>query len=186
VIRPTPHPAPIRTTTRTRPRSTVSRRLEELVNGFDGFVSAYDASVPFRRSQQYRLHRDTIDLRRRLGLSAALRDDHFLDLLYGTLRAWGIGIRASRLVPRDRFARASLDEAAALVELEQLSLERLADSSTTTRELWLLIDRIGVVENDARLVAGTKTLHHLLPDLVPPMDRRWTGLFFDWSVAQYQ
>jgi hypothetical protein len=27
------------------------------------------------------------------------------------------------------------------------------------------------------VVGGTKTLHHLLPDLVPPMDRRWTGAF---------
>jgi hypothetical protein len=33
------------------------------------------------------------------------------------------------------------------------------------------------------IVAGTKTLHHLLPDLVPPMDRAWTGAFFLWSAA---
>lgn len=35
-------------------------------------------------------------------------------------------------------------------------------------------------------MAGTKTLHHLLPDLVPPMDRAWTGAFFCWSTAAPQ
>lgn len=40
---------------------------------------------------------------------------------------------------------------------------------------------LSVVENKAKVVAGTKTLHHLLPDLVPPMDRAWTGEFFDWQ-----
>ncbi len=45
-----------------------------------------------------------------------------------------------------------------------------------------------MVDNRAKIVAGTKTLHHLLPDLVVPMDRAWTGAFFAWSQAapQYQ
>jgi hypothetical protein len=42
------------------------------------------------------------------------------------------------------------------------------------------------VENRSLIVPGTKTLHHLLPDLVPPMDRAWTGAFFLWSAAAPQ
>ena|GEM_PF-1130595 len=174
---------------RSRDRSaSLSRRLCEFEEGFDGFVSLYDSKVPFRRSQQYRRHREAIDLRRSLGLDAALHDRRFLEALYGTLRAWGIGIRASRLLPPDRFAAALLREEGLLRSLSALSLEELEDPSPIAAKLWALIDRIGVVENDARLVAGTKTLHHILPDLVPPMDRRWTGQFFGWSVvrAQYQ
>jgi hypothetical protein len=49
--------------------------------------------------------------------------------------------------------------------------------------LWSLIEQLGVVTNVALIVAGSKTLHHLLPDLVPPMDRAWTGAFFLWSAA---
>lgn len=166
--------------------ASLSRRLCELEEGFDGFVSLYDDEVPFRRSQQYRLHREAIDVRRSLTLDAALHDPHFLDALYGTLRAWGIGVRASRLLPPDRFAAALLREEELLQSLSAQLHEDLADPSSMAAELWALIDRIGVVENDARLVAGTKTLHHLLPDLVPPMDRRWTGEFFGWSVARAQ
>lgn len=38
-----------------------------------------------------------------------------------------------------------------------------------------------IVDNKSRLVSGTKTLHHLLPDLFPPMDGKWTGRFFEWG-----
>lgn len=46
-----------------------------------------------------------------------------------------------------------------------------------------------MVENKAKIVAGTKTLHHLLPGLVIPMDHVWTGMFFklhdpDWQQSQ--
>jgi hypothetical protein len=43
-----------------------------------------------------------------------------------------------------------------------------------------------VVENQAKVVAGTKTLHHLLPDLVVPMDRAWTGRFFQFHLPEWQ
>ena len=52
--------------------------------------------------------------------------------------------------------------------------------------LGTLIDTMKVVSNRARLVAGTKTLHHLLPDLVPPMDRAWTGVFFGFTPLDFQ
>jgi hypothetical protein len=35
-------------------------------------------------------------------------------------------------------------------------------------------------------VALTKTIHHLLPDLLPPIDRAYTGTFFGWSVPDFQ
>lgn len=43
-----------------------------------------------------------------------------------------------------------------------------------------------LVANKAKLVAGTKTLHHLLPDLVVPMDRAWTGRFFQLHPPEWQ
>ena len=44
----------------------------------------------------------------------------------------------------------------------------------------------GPPENKAKIVAGTKTLHHLLPDLVVPMDRAWTGTFFRFHLPEWQ
>jgi hypothetical protein len=40
--------------------------------------------------------------------------------------------------------------------------------------------------NNAKLVAVTKTLHHLLPDLFVPFDRAYTAWFFRWSGPHIQ
>jgi hypothetical protein len=42
------------------------------------------------------------------------------------------------------------------------------------------------VDNNAPLVAGSKALHHLLPELVPPMDRAYTQQFFGWHNPEFQ
>lgn len=43
-----------------------------------------------------------------------------------------------------------------------------------------------LVENQARKVALTKTLHHLLPDLMVPMDRACTETFLGRYTAEFQ
>jgi hypothetical protein len=57
---------------------------------------------------------------------------------------------------------------------------------TTEEHLWRLIDGIHVVENQARLVALSKTLHHVLPDLLPPIDRMYTQEFFGFHSPEFQ
>jgi hypothetical protein len=193
-----PHPAratrldaapPLRWEPGARPRRTdVAGRVDKLISGFDDYVARYDAEVPFRRFGQLEYHRDTIDRRRTLGtVSAALRDDEFLSLLYKTLRAWGIGLRASNLVPREDFGGILRQHEAVFIALEPLVIEDLdLDVPAVTTMLWRLIDGLGIVDNRAKIVPGTKTIHHLLPDLMPPLDRRWSGLFFGWTVADPQ
>src|SRR5260221_103336 len=56
----------------------------------------------------------------------------------------------------------------------------------TTAALWELSSTLGIVENQAKLVAGTKALHHILPELVVPMDREYTQLLFGWQNPRFQ
>src|SRR6478736_2756414 len=60
------------------------------------------------------------------------------------------------------------------------------DAAATAERLWLLIDRLRITDTGVRLVASTKALHHLLPNLVVPMDRQFTGAFFDWNTHHWQ
>ena len=57
------------------------------------------------------------------------------------------------------------------------------DIPAVCEHLWQIIGNLGIVRNRALIVPGTQALHHVLPDLVPPMDRAWTGAFFLWSAA---
>ena len=170
---------------RTPRKSEVGDRISGVIDNFELCLEAYDGQVPFRRSGQYSWHRKTIDRRRSWSkISEALEDDLFLDALYETLQAWGIGKRASRIVTRDQFGRNLRQCSDEISYFEDLQIyDHNLDIPATSNELWKLIEKIHVVENVSLIVPGTKTLHHLLPDLVPPMDRAWTGAFFSWSAT---
>jgi hypothetical protein len=169
-------------------RTRIEARLNALTDGFDGFVTAYDDAVPFVRSGQYESHRATIDPRRlHATVEAALLDDELLDRIHQTLQKWGIGKRASRLVAQSEFREALRAEAGRLVSLDGRALEALhEDAEAIGEQVCDLVLELAIVDNVARIVPGTKTLHHLLPDLVPPMDRAWTGRFFEWNPADLQ
>lgn len=43
---------------------------------------------------------------------------------------------------------------------------------------WDVIAALRVSTSGTQIVAGSKWLHHLLPDLIPPIDRQYTFSFF--------
>lgn len=166
----------------------IDRRIAEVTDSFSSCLDAYDRQVPFVRNGQYSWHRATINRRRIFPYVAdAIADEIFLDDLYETLHAWGIGRRASFLVPRALFAERLLHASSEISNFQNLRIDdQKLDVPATASALWHLISSLGVVENISRIVPGTKTLHHLLPDLMPPMDRAWTGTFFMWSATAPQ
>jgi hypothetical protein len=102
-------------------------------------------------------------------------------------RAWQIGKRASNLATLSDF-KGSIRRRGD--EIGLLSAFRFGDSDLPVErvaaQVLSLIESLGIVDNEAKLVAGTKTLHHLLPDLVVPMDRRYTGTFLGCAQEQFQ
>ncbi len=131
---------------------------------------------------------ETIGLRRRLGSAkAALNDAAFQRSLYRTLEAWGIGSRASHLRDFADFVTALHAEAAAIEELDGLAIDQPGlDVATVGKKLGRLAQSLDIVGNKARIVPGSKTLHHLLPELVVPIDRAYTQQFFRWANPTLQ
>jgi len=166
----------------------VKQRAEQLVASFEHFLVEFDQHTPFTRPGQLECHLRTIRRRREFGgVEAAVGDTAFVRSLWDTLRAWGIGSRASRLAPLDLFHQAIVSKLPHLKNLESLSIDSPdLNTEATATEIWLLIDRLGIVENDATLVPCTKALHHLLPDLIVPMDRAYTRRFFAWDIPEFQ
>jgi len=172
----------------TKREDLVADHLGRLISRFDYYVDTYDRLDPFRRSGQLSSHVHTLKLRAELGsAAAALADGRFLASLYETLLKWGIGRRSSRLVPISGFEKALRDHEASFFLLDGCLIDDPnLNVGDTSKAVWNLIASLGIVENDAPLVAGTKTLHHILPDLVPPMDRQYTRPFFGWYGQQFQ
>src|SRR5215472_14885020 len=137
----------------------VASRVAGVIANFTDCLAAYDRLVPFSRFGQYETHRAAINRRRHAASAAiALQDDEFLGLLYQTLRRWGIGIRASRLVPPAEFRRLHRAQSS---RISALGGARIADPSLdvaqTAQETWEIITSLGIVSNISVIVPGTKT-----------------------------
>lgn len=165
-----------------------ARTTEILVERFAKWVAYFESDGPFRRFGQLEYHRETIDRRRQLGsAAAAVTDERFQRALYNTLRAWGIGSRRSHLKPFDDFAEILSRQKDALAKLETAVLDDTQlDVSATGEAVWRLQLQLTIVENDTALVPVTKALHHVLPDLVVPIDREYTQRFFGWQNPKFQ
>lgn len=166
----------------------IDRRISLLIRDFERYLRAFDENPAFRKAGQLERHVETIRIRNMLGSATnATRDEAFLKSLYLTLQAWGIGRRGSNLANFDAFASAIRQSEPSIQAMEgqavddpELNLEQTSD------RVWRLIESLDIVNNQARLVPCTKTLHHLLPDLVVPMDRAFTATFFGWHRPEFQ
>ena len=98
----------------------VQRRVRMLIGDFERYVVAFDQDPAFTKSGQLGKHVTTMGIRRQIGsVALAVRDTRFLMLLYETLQAWGIGLRRSKLVAFDQFARCIADCEPEMKELEE-------------------------------------------------------------------
>jgi hypothetical protein len=84
----------------------IKERVTKLAGDFGRYVRTYDEQVSFT-TEQLAAHRACIAARSKAGtVRAAVNDPQFLQALRRTLRAWRVGVRASRLVTEERFAAA--------------------------------------------------------------------------------
>lgn len=159
-----------------------------LINNFEKCIAAFDENPPFSKYGQFEYHYETIMRRIELNSAkAALEDDKFLRCLYKTLRAWGIGSRGSKLLPFPDFVINLQNRASDIIILNNIKIDdNMLDIEYVTAQLWSLIDSLEIVNNIAKLVSCSKALHHILPDLVVPIDREYTRVFFGWSGPVFQ
>jgi hypothetical protein len=149
-------------------------------------VRVFDEHPPFSRYGQLEFHRETISMRRKIGSAvSAIGDPAYIESLLRTLRAWQIVVRASVLVSDEVFQAELASHSAVIAELDNRSIED-GDSLEVQDAAWELVDSLRITENEAKLVAHTKALHHLMPDLFVPIDRAFTGSFFGWHPNEFQ
>ena len=107
-------------------------------------------------------------------------DLHYQELLYGVLTAWGMNQGGARLKDFADFQRA-LIHLASLESLERcrsIDLEHLTDQHRPLlQEIFTVLAdpaRSKIMASGAFVVGSSKLLHHLMPDLIPPIDNEYT------------
>jgi hypothetical protein len=101
-----------------------------------------------------------------------------LEYIYATLAAWGMhrmGKAGAKMKSFDDFYRSIGCLQARIVEAKQFNLYGLSD------EKWLCLEGIfkgiHVMRSGTTLVGNSKVMHHILPNIVPPIDRSYTLWF---------
>ncbi len=161
----------------------MDQRVEKLEEGFDEYVRVFGKSERFTGPSGY-FHRKTLALRaHHQNIASLLGDDAFFDALYATLTAWGMhrmGPGNTRLRDLAEIRDSVNAQAGALQALASLDITTVsaAARADVVEKTWSVLTALRVSVADAQIVANSKALHHLLPALVPPMDRNYTYRFF--------
>jgi hypothetical protein len=104
--------------------------------------------------------------------------DRCLEYIYAVLTSWGMhrmGSGGSKMQPFEIF------QASMLRLREPIALAKLIRHEAVTEEDWAVLREIfagiRVMASETRIVGNSKVMAHLLPNIVPPIDREYTLKF---------
>jgi hypothetical protein len=164
-------------------KEIAEKRLSDLIEDFYVYLNYFLSNMKFSGPSVY-FHKKVINKVRAIDeYEKIFSDDLFFDYLYATLSSWGMhrmGNKTAKMSNFEDFRQSILDNKEELVKLSSYKLQQLTDAEyrEIKRGLSKIFDVLKVMDSDAKLVGNSKALHHLLPDLVVPIDRTHTLRFF--------
>lgn len=162
----------------------LDRQVDELCRNFTAYLTEYDDSPPFTDTQAS-YHITALDLRDKLGGAAkSIDSDGYLHVLYFTLEAWGMNSKGAKMQDYDKFASSIRSYKGGIVSLENTSLSQI--DAEIAHKLWRIIQGMQLSQTRSQTVTGSKAIHHLLPRLLPPIDREYTQTFFHYDDTRFQ
>ena len=119
--------------------------------------------------------------------------DRHIEMIYATLASWGMHRMGdpedtkAKMVEFDDFRSSILACRKELTGLrneriENLTLDQYAE---ILRGLRVVYERLKVSISDSTLVAHAKTFAHIVPHLIPPIDRQYTVRFFTQDATEF-
>jgi hypothetical protein len=157
-----------------------SNQVIELITEFDIFIKAFDQIRPFS-ARKVETHLETLKLVRAASKPTNVLDnDLWFQKLLPTLEAWGMDARGATLLNLSTVRSSFISLRPQLVEIQDYRLIDIPISRVFSigRQIWNIVNKLEVGAQATRLVANSKALHHLFPDLIPPIDRKYTISFF--------
>jgi hypothetical protein len=116
--------------------------------------------------------------------------DRHIEMIYATLTSWGMhrmGNTKTKMVDFDDFKSHINDVSLDLIELKST---QLAHFSTQPTELLMKVQaicfKLKVSISNSKIVGNSKALAHILPNLVPPIDRRYSIGFFSRKLNNFK
>lgn len=114
--------------------------------------------------------------RRTRNIVELTEDDEFIKTLYETLKLWNMDQQGAVLETYQTIKQSILDCQEYLVELYGAQLNEITPKWLESAKdcLYLLFRDLKIMKSKRRIVGVSKTMHFLLPDLIMPVDGKYT------------
>ena len=131
----------------------------------------------FRSGHDLNYYRKLIYMHRNQGkLQTLIEEEAFIKLIYATLEKFNMNQKGARMVALDDFKASIRSWKNNLVNLYEYKLFELSniDIIKIKEDLEKVFINLNIMESNRRIVGVSKTLHFLLPDLIMPIDGKYT------------
>ena len=157
--------------------------LENLINNFDFYLQESEKIFLRNWSEGIKSHIIVIDKIRSnspQNIISLLRSHDFLKDIYNTLLFFGMNSRGAKLKSFEDFVSTLISNIEKIglisnLELESITDIQLQEVKPILKELFYSLD---IMESSSKLVGFSKTMAHIIPDLIPPIDRQNINNFF--------
>ena len=161
----------------------MENRIGRLIEGFEDYVELFNQSDLFTGPSVYFHYKTLEKLWQYDEPSKALDDSLFFDYLYATLTAWGLhrmGPGSTKLSEIEKMKRSFKIQKERIEAIQSIEIDKIPKDEVdlVARKLWHIIGELQIGIGKTKIVAGSKALHHLLPNLIPPIDGEYTLKFF--------
>ncbi len=143
----------------------------DIVANAQNYHSAYYAAETFYGPSLY-FHRRSLDARH------SANYDLFLEYIYATLTSWGMhrmGKGGSKMQPFEVFKKSVLSIKDKIIRAEKIENFNVTDND------WGLLEEIfktiKIMFTETSIVGNSKVMAHMLPNIVPPIDREYTLMY---------
>ncbi|MCK4828690.1 hypothetical protein KA005_73850, partial [bacterium] len=148
-----------------------SIQINDILVNTEKYHSAYYRAEKFKGPSLY-FHRRSLEARR------TEKFETFLEYIYATLASWGMhrmGKGGSKMQSFEVFIESIMSVESLIDEAESFDFRNIQSID------WFLLEKIfrniSVMASGTSLVGNSKVMAHLLPNIVPPIDRQHTLLY---------
>jgi hypothetical protein len=135
----------------------------------------------YRSGHDLSLYREIIAMHREYkSIEKLIESDKFIPTLYRTLEEWDMNKRAAKMTSFNNFKKSIEFWKDSLMRLYKYNLhdDIASELHNINGTLEKIFCNMKVMESKRKIVGVSKTLHFLLPDLLMPMDSKYTMTAF--------
>lgn len=166
----------IKKTLRKTNKPSYSEHVKKLLRNADSYHIRFYEKNKFKGPSLY-FHKKSLQSRNYKNQEEYIQH---LEYIYATLVSWGMhrmGEAKTKMVNFEIFKK-SIDPI-----IDEINKATKIDPLTITNNDWHLIgnifNNINIMESKTKIVGNSKVMAHMIPNIVPPIDREYTLMFLE-------